>query len=105
MPPKPRIEPIAKLALDVQFSKLDITRLRYDGFDVAVVADIGESDRSWLRRAAAAGVDMVCSPDADCEIWAYDRNLRFCKLPGNRAVDKVQLVTRTWSSFARRVVR
>lgn len=88
--PRPRI------ALDVQFSPDDATSLRAMGFEIVAHAEHGEPDRSVLERAHAASVQMVCSPDSDWEIWAYDHDVWFCQVPARERVDLPNLVEQAW---------
>src|ERR1044071_3301501 len=75
-----------RIALDVQFSQADVQILEARGFEI-VQASHGETDREWLQRAADHRVELIASPDSDCEIWAYDHEIPFAKLPGNRKID------------------
>lgn len=86
-----------RIAVDVQFGPADITNLKLAGYDVVAQAEPGEPDYSWLSRAAHGDAEMICSPDSDAEIWAYDNRVRFCKVPGNRKCDLALLVMRAWT--------
>lgn len=85
-----------RLALDVQFSGMDVLTLESMGFDVIVQAEHGEPDASWMSRALDLGVEMICSPDSDCEIWAYDRRIHYMKVPGNKPAFLPGLVAMAW---------
>lgn len=95
-----------RVALDVQFSRVDIERLTELGFEVVAWAAPGEPDRSWFARAILARAQMVCSPDTDIEILAYDHDIWFAKLPGSgrrgRQTDHVQFAIDAWWKFYRR---
>lgn len=85
-----------KIAVDVQFGAGEVLCLKLAGFEVVVRAEPSEPDWLWFRRAQAAGVEMVCSPDSDLEILAYDHRVRFAKVPGHKRCDLVDLVQREW---------
>jgi len=86
-----------RIALDVQFGPEQIRALTAAGFDIVVHAEPSETDASWLARAAVHGVEMVCSPDTDVEIWAYDHSVKLCRIPGHERCDLVAFVVLAWA--------
>lgn len=85
-----------RIAVDVQFGSEHLRLLEVAGFEVVVRAEHNETDVSWLRRAEAAGAQMVCSPDNEVGWWAWDRNIKYCRVPGSKRADLVALALRAW---------
>lgn len=86
-----------RIAVDVQFSPDDARLFASKGIDIAVWAQPGEMDRSWLDRARLAKIDMICSPDADAEIYAYDHRINFVMVKKQRSRrDRLNAVMAAW---------
>jgi hypothetical protein len=89
--------PRLRIAVDVQFSPDDAPLFASKGIDIVVWAQPGEMDASWLARAKLAGVDLICSPDADAQIFAYDNRIHFIRTRKQRSrADRFSAVMSTW---------
>lgn len=66
-----------KVAVDVIVGRVGVNLLRAAGHEVVVIAESGESDRSWFDRAQARGVECVISADRDLSILCYDNRVEF----------------------------
>ena len=98
-----RLSPVAiihdgrpRVAVDVCVSAKQISELEAAGFYVAVVAEHGEPDANWLARSLSAMVDIVCSPDKEVGVWAYDHGRIFVRLNGNRKAHVLSRVRQEW---------
>lgn len=88
-----------RVAVDVCISNKEIRELESAGFCVAVVAETGEPNAAWLARAAAAKVDIVCSPDREVWAWTICCGIILVRLDnGYKSDDVVGRVRVAWQS-------
>lgn len=66
-----------RVAVDVCVGHRGIALLRNEGHEVVAIADEGERDDTWFRRAMRLGAEAVISTDTDIEILCYDANIKF----------------------------
>lgn len=71
-----------RIAVDVCIGAAGELVLREAGHRVVVIANSGESDRSWFARGIKAKADLFVAADSDLEILAYDANIEFFHVRG-----------------------